>query len=321
MRNKLSKQRTRYLIIGMIALALFAFIIFYVFLIDIFMIFTTQEQSLGSLPLKDDTQEVILSPFELDAESSISPVHGENPLKDVYPIEEIHVLARSLAHWFSLWYTTHSTEPFPVEQFATKIQDMHFSEGNSTPSIEEIPQLLIYAFPLFVDALFIEPNASLSSQKELASYMVTFTRQASAVLDCIRTIPSLQHKEVTEMIRVTQHVASIERELTSLNADIQKHIESKESTLLPALAEKKFTLQRTKEEQELILEQYNARFSSFYARAQIRNLPSSLVHTIVSTFMQYAPQEQWNRYASSLLLFVDKCTTTLEQIALEEENV
>ena len=317
MNRRVRKKQTRYILMGMIALALLTFTIFYVFLIDIFGLFTAQEQSIGSLTITQDNQEPVLSPLELDAQSSIAPVHGEESFDGPYPKKEITVLAHTLAQWLHTWYNTHNTEPFPIEQLAEKIHSLHFSEGNSIPSVEEIPTLLMYAFPFFIDALFTESQESLIYKQELQTYIITFTRQASAILDCIRTIPSLQQKDFTEMIRLTQHITTIQQELVTLNEQIQTHMINKNSSILPKLAERKFILQKTIQEQELVLNRYNQLFSSFYNRAQIKHLPSSSVHTFVSTFMRYAPQQQWNTYAHSLMTFMDTCTTTLENFELE----
>lgn len=314
MNTQSPRRRTFYLLMGMLIVAILAFLLFYIFLIDTFQIFSTQKESLGSVLVTEDKQEEVLSPFELDAQSSLSPAHGEES-QEKYPTEELILFARELAQWLYSWYDKNRTKPFPLVEFAHKIQNMHFSEGNIVPLKEDVPNILLYALPFFIDSLFLESHIPATQKEPLTLYLLSFARHAHAVLDCIRTIPSVQQQDFIEMIRLTQSITALTQELTSLNNEIQNSISQQNSNILPALAEKKFTLQKTKEEQEIILEQYHARFAPFYARAEIRHLPSPVVHAIVATFMYYTPVEQWNIYAQQLIVLMNQSITILEEHA------
>lgn len=317
MRKKLQGAKLLYILIGMLILSFLAFTIFYVFLLDVFGLFTYEEQSIGSLPIARDAQDIVPSPSQLDAQSTDAPVHGDVSTDDKYPKEESIVLARSIAQWVHIWYKEHGATDFPVMECVEYIASLRYSEGNALPSVEELPQLLTDTMGIFIDALFTQHVTTKTYMKGLHAYMMTFAQEAIAVLDSMRTMSPLQRKDFIEMIRLTQNIKTLQNELAMVNAQIEVYKREGNNAELPSLAERKFTLQKTKEEQKLVLERYQSIFAPFYSRAEIRNLPPSVTHAIVGSFMEYAPVQTWHSYVISLLQCMQKMKHILGNIEVK----
>lgn len=318
MKKEINKKTVRILVI-MILVALSAFAIFYVFLIDTFRLFTPSQSNPHSNTIDSiEPEEEPLSPAELDKDSSDIPVHGDESSERIFPTEETIIIAKELAQWFAKWYIPNSAKPFPIQEFISQLSSASFSEGNIQPTIMQIPELLTQAVPFFIDALLVEQHNSLPQTKAYRAYLLDFSKQAIIVLDSIRTIAPLQQNDFLEMIRLTQNISFIKKELVNINKEIEELSKNGQSQLLPSLAERKFNAQKTIQEQELVLERYQELFTSFYARAEIRNLPRIVASSIVNAFIYYAPQKEWKVYCENLLVFMNTLHSTLESFELEQ---